>query len=432
MATKKNPVPRTSLPPKEGTAQLYISATEAAKSLGIKVQSLYAYVSRGLVRSILQPGSRHRLYYREDIERAGKRMGGRGGMPDTVEAVLTWGTPLFHTAITDLRADGPVYRGRPAIPLAQSGRTFESVAELLWTGMDLPQISAWEAAEAPAGVADRLAAAVAGLEGVSCLRLMALTTTLVAVAGQRRPDFERGTTVGDARQLLGLYCGALGLLGPKPSFIGAQDAGTPLASIFLRAMSGEVNRDTLRAINFAFILCADHEMSPATLSARVAASSGAELRACLLAAIGTHSGMFLAGGCDGSEALLRAARSAQEMHELMLRLERTGERIPGYNLKAYPQGDPRARSLLELAEGFGPKGRRVRELIGSVERDFDLRPGLEVGLIALAAALDLPPRSASAIWAIGRCAGWVAHVIEQRQQAFMVRPRARYVGPAPH
>ena len=129
MVIKKNPVNRKPLPAREGTAARYVTARDAALSLGIKVESLYAYVSRGVVRSIVQPGQRTRLYYREDIERAWHRMGGRAGIPDTAESVLSWGQPVFQTAITDLSDDGPVYRGRQAHLLADSGRSFESVAE---------------------------------------------------------------------------------------------------------------------------------------------------------------------------------------------------------------------------------------------------------------------------------------------------------------
>lgn len=428
MGVKKNPVPRTPLPAREGVAQQYVSAEEAAKSLGIKVASLYAYVSRGLVRSIVQPGLRERLYYREDIERAGKRMGARAGSPGTVESVLNWGQPVFQTALTDLAEDGPLYRGRPAIALAESGRSFEAVAELLWTGMDLPQLRAWETGAPPARLGERLSAAIRGGEALSCLRLMALTTTIVAITGHSRPDFERGSTIADARQLIVLYCGALGLMGPSRKFLAAPPEGMPLAELFLRALSVRPSRDAIRAVNLALILCADHELSPGTLSARIAASCASELRACLLSAIGAHAGLFLAGGCDESEALLRAARDAGEMHALMSGIERSGGRIPGYNLRAYPKGDPRARKLLETAASLGPRGRRVQLLVASVEKKFDLQPSLETGLVALVAALDLPPRTASALWAIGRSAGWVAHVIEQRQAGFMVRPRARYTG----
>ncbi len=429
--SKKNKVPRVPLPPREGTAQNYVTAEQATQALGIKPASLYAYVSRGLIRSILQPGSRARLYYREDVERAGQRMGGRAGMPDTVEAVLSWGQPVFHSAITDLAEDGPVYRGRPAHVLAESGRSFESVAELLWSGIDMPQLDHWEAPTLPPNFVRRLTASLRDAPDLNCLRIMSAATALLAVDGQPRPDFERGTTIPDTRSLMLAYVGALGLMGPPGRFITAAAEGSPMAELFLRALGATVRPDTLRAVNTAFILCADHELSSSTLAGRVAASCGGELRAGMLAALATHSGTALAGGCDRSEALLRSARDADEMYALMSRIERTGGRIPGYNLKAYPKGDPRARRLLALAASVGPKAEPIVRLIESVEARFDLQPSLEVGLVALAVALQLPERSASALWALSRVAGWVAHVIEQRQAGFMVRPRARYTGPRP-
>ncbi|MGE0800568.1 MAG: citrate/2-methylcitrate synthase [Lautropia sp.] len=430
MASLKKPVPRTPLPPRAGTAGIYVTAADACAALGIKASTLYSYVSRGVIRSIVQPGQRSRLYYREDVERAGKRIGGRAGMPDTVEAVLSWGQPVFQTSIADLRDDGPIYRGRSALALAQSGRSFESVAELLWSGMDIAQLRAWDITPLPGEVRQRLNAALKGAQALTCLRIMAVTTTLIAVGGQRRPDFERGSTIPDARQLIQSYAGAYGLLGPKGAFV-APNEGEPLAAIFLRSMGATPTAAAVRAVNAALIICAEHELSPGSLAARVAASSGAELRACLLAAIATHSGTFLVGGCDQSEALLRQARSADEMYALMSSIERSGGRIPGYNLRVYPKGDPRARWLLALAESVSPKARRIHTLIDSVEARFDLMPSLEVGLVGLSEALDLPLRSASAIWSLARVAGWVAHVIEQRQAGFMVRPRARYVGPGP-
>jgi citrate synthase len=426
---KKNPVQRTPLPPRDGTAQSYVTAEQATQALGIKVASLYSYVSRGLIRSIVQPGSRNRLYYREDVERAGQRMGGRAGIPDTVEAVLSWGQPVFHSAITDLTEEGPVYRGRPALRLAESGRSFESVAELLWGGVDLPQLEHWDPPVLPDRFLLRLGPAIKDAPGLNGLRIMSVVTALLAVDGQARPDFERGSTIPDARTLMLMYAGALGLMGPARRYVKADPQGSTLAEIFLRAMGAPTSAQHINTVNTAFILCADHELSPSTLAARVAASCGGELRACLQAAIATHAGTLLAGGCDRSEALLRAAGDAEQMFELMSRIERGGGRIPGYNIKAYPKGDPRARRLLALAASIGAPANPIVELVSRAEERFDLQPSLEVGLVAVAASLQLPERSASALWALARVAGWVAHIIEQRQAGFMVRPRARYVGP---
>lgn len=350
-------------------------------------------------------------------------------MPATVEAVLSWGQPVFQTSITDLTEAGPVYRGRSAIGLAEAGRSFESVAELLWTGMDLPQLAFWQVDEPPARLGERLAATITDPLNLSCPRLIALTTALVAVSGPRTPDFERGTTVSDARQLMVWYARALGFMGKPNKFLTVPAAGASIAELFLRALAGTPTRDAIRAVNYALILCADHELSSGTLAGRVAASCATELRACILAAAATHSGKLLAGGCDDAEILLREAKGTEEMASLMTSIERSGGRIPGYNMKAYPKGDPRSRKLLELAASLGGGASRILKLVAGVEAKFNLHPSIEVGLVALCAALGLPVRSASSLWTLGRTAGWIAHIVEQRQAGFMIRPRARYVGP---
>jgi citrate synthase len=106
--------------------------------------------------------------------------------------------------------------------------------------------------------------------------------------------------------------------------------------------------------------------------------------------------------------------------------------VPGFNLVAYPKGDPRARYLLEVAGGIASPAssfQRVAALLQEARESFDLAPGLEVGLVGLALALELPRRSASALWTIGGCAGWTAHVIEQRMAGFMLHRRAKYISP---
>jgi len=407
----------------------YLSAPEAARLLGVKVPSLYSYVSRGVIRSVMQPGTRARLYYREDVEGAGKRMGGRAGIPETVETAVRWGQPMLASAITELTDEGPRYRGRAAVDLARAARRFESVAELLWSGIDLPSLAHWEQAEPPAEVWKRIEAAAGGSKGFTSGRLMVLANVMLALSMPDRPDFERGSTVTDARQLIALYASSMGLLGPLRRPVrpwGERSIATLLRDALIGPKASERAVD---AIDAALIVCADHELSPSTLAARVAASAGADLRACLHAAIVTQSGTRLGGGCDRVEALLVGARTAADLKASIAGLEQAGQRVPGFNLVAYPKGDPRARFLLELSATVAPAGspfRRLDGLLAEAREAFDLQPSIEVGLIGLALALGLPPRGASALWTIGRCAGWTAHVIEQRLAGFMLRPRAKY------
>ena len=429
-------IPRKPTVAPVAAASDYLSAPEAARLLGVKVPSLYSYVSRGVIRSVMQPGTRARLYYREDVEGASKRMGGRAGIPETVETAVRWGQPMLATSITELNDAGPRYRGRAALELAASGRSYESVAELLWSGLDLPALSHWDQAEPLADVWKRIdtsAAAAATPGTLTSGRVMVLANVMLALSMPDKPDFERGSTVADARRLIALYASTMGLLGPAAKAVRPW-TGRSVAALLGAALLGpRASVESVRAIDAALIVCADHELSPPTLAARVAASAGADLRACLHAAIVTQSGTRLGGGCDRTEVMLANARTPADLRASIAGLEHSGRQVPGFNLVVYPKGDPRAHFLLKLAGDVAttPQSpfRRLDGLLREARDSFDLAPSIEVGLIGLALALGLPRRAASALWTVGRCAGWTAHVIEQRMAGFMLRPRAKYVSP---
>lgn len=414
----------------------YLTATQAAEALNVKVPSLYSYVSRGVIRSVTQPGTRARLYYREDVERAAKRMGGRAGIPDTVETAVRWGQPMLTTSITDLADGGHRYRGVPALELAVAGRSFESVAELLWSGVDVPGLTLWEAAMPSSDVLDRLDAAAGSSDTLTSARLMSLATAIIATAMPNKPDFERGTTVADAVSLISLYACAMGLLGPARKVYRPSHPQS-IAQLMANALIGEDAADArtraahLRAINATLVVCADHELSPATFAARVAASAGAELRACLHAAIVTQSGIRFGGGCERTEALLASVQTSEALRDAITGYVASGRQVPGFNPVSYPKGDPRARYLIDLASSMPQNERNQFHALDGIfkeaQAEFDLKPRIDVGLVSVSFALGLPRRAAAAMWIIGRCAGWTAHVIEQRLAGFTMRPRAKYV-----
>jgi citrate synthase len=181
----------------------------------------------------------------------------------------------------------------------------------------------------------------------------------------------------------------------------------------------------------ALVLAADHELNPSTFAARVAASAGASLPACMMAALAALSGPLHGAATARVEAFVaevaKPERGAAAVGERLAR----GESVPGFGHPVYPEGDPRGARLLEVAQRLGGRSRGVRILV-SVVNAMDLvareRPTLDVGLVALSHALGLPRGGALAIFACGRVAGWIAHALEQRAAGFILRPRARYVG----
>lgn len=410
-----------------GPSSEYVTAAEAARILKVKPQTLYTYVSRGLIRSVAQLDRKNRLYYREDVDKVRSRSDARAGSGAAAESALRWGQPVINTGITELTPDGPRYRGRLAVDLARERRSFEAVAELLWTGIDHLEPIVWDQEQLPAGFGELMDHVVLQGELPPILRIFGIATTMLGAAEAARNEIRRGTTIPAARQIMLTLGGCLGYLGPRRRFAGPR-SDRSLAENIARTLLEDPAPAVIQAINTALVMCADHELSPSTFAARVAASTGAELRACMLAAVGAHSGALLGGGCDRAEELLRDARTPEDVRARLMGLEQAGSRIPGFNIVIYPKGDPRARLLLQLARALaqGERARLVYDFIDEADRRLHLRPSLEVGLVALTIALEMPAHSASALWALGRTAGWIAHVMEQRLAGFVLRPRARF------
>jgi citrate synthase len=195
----------------------------------------------------------------------------------------------------------------------------------------------------------------------------------------------------------------------------------------------EVKR-AVAPINQALVLCADHELNVSTFTARVTASSGADLYACVSAALAALSGPRHGGACDRIEALMQEVGRPERAATVVRERLRRGESVPGFGHQLYPKGDPRTPPLLEATWAVRPEPpavRVVRAVLDAMAEAGHPPPAVDFALVALSAALGLPPGGAAAVFAVGRAAGWVAHVLEQREQGHLLRPRARYVEPPP-
>jgi len=408
----------------------YLGADEAARLLRIKPQTLYTYVSRGLIRSVAQIDGKKRLYYREDVEKVRARSVARLGQGAMAESAMRWGgQPVINTSITEITPEGPLYRGRSAVDLARNGNSLEAVAELLWTGVLHHEPMRWDHEALPPEFVGMMNGVALQGPRLPIARVYALATSMLGIAETAGSEIRRGTTISAARQLMLALAGCVGYLAREPAFCAPQP-GKSVAESVAGVFDLQAGTAAAAAINQALVLSADHELSSSTFAARVAASTGAELRACVLAAIAAHSGATLGGGCDLAEDLLRGAETRNDVTRRLAAAEKSGARVPGFNLPVYPKGDPRARQLLRLAQSLVPQSPRstlIGTFIEEAEQRLHLRPSIEVGLVALTAALGMPERSASALWTLGRTVGWIAHVMEQRLAGFVLRPRAKYV-----
>lgn len=413
-----------------------LDAKTAASLLGVKTQTLYAYVSRGLIRSAPRRGTQASLYHREDVEalRLNGRAGAASGPPavDPGDRSTRWniGGALLQTAITVVEEAGPRYRGKPAVDLAASLRPFEDCVELLWGGTLPVRSAVWN----PPIVQPRFHAWTSSLGEIAgqatTRQLLSLIAQAYGASSGRNPENALGATVLAGRQILQVLGAAIGLLRAKPQYL-VNDKPEPLAALMARNAGLPARDETLQVLNACLILSADHELAPSTFAARIAASAGGDIFACLTSALGTFDGPLTGFACDESERLLRQADSPARYVKLLKEQIRRKEGVPGYNHPLYPGGDPRAIHLLGLARELAQtaQARRILECIDAGAAETGCTPSLAVGLVAVAAALNLPEESPGLIMAVGRAAGWVAHMSEQRLAGFMVRPRTKYVGP---
>jgi len=402
-----------------------LSSQQAAAYLGIKVQTLYAYASRGLVKGLPGARGRGRRYRREDLEPLRARSAGPAAQ------AMRFGEPVLDTRITRMTASGPEYRGRLAADLVRSGVPFESVAELLWSGA-LPARAIRWVNDGPALPARELARLLP--VGAAPLTALSVVLPVLGAADPLRFDSEPASVLARARRLIPRLAACYALVLEPKRIVAASDTGDPVRALAL-ALGVPLNRKAIELLRSTLILCADHELNTSTFAARVAALTGADLYACLSAAVAAFSGPLHGGASEQVEWLAREAASPEGAITAVADRMRRGERLPGFGHPLYPAGDPRVQPLLDLAMAHKPRAPRVRTiaaLTDAMARANRPKPNVDVALAAVCAALELPIGMGPAIFAIGRSAGWVAHVLEQQQEPRgALRPRARFVGDDP-
>jgi len=205
--------------------------------------------------------------------------------------------------------------------------------------------------------------------------------------------------------------------------LGAAPGSEPVHARLARGWSVEDEGADL--IRKALVLLADHELNASTFAARVAASTGSPIAACLLAGLATLSGPRHGGAGAAAIALIEDAErlGPDDAITRWLALDRP---LPGFGHPLYPEGDPRAEGLFS---GLGIDGALSR-LRDAVLAATGLHPNIDFALAAMTRGLRLPADAPFRLFALGRSVGWTAHAIEQATSNRLIRPRARYDGPA--
>jgi citrate synthase len=405
-----------------------LTAEQTATRLGVKLSTVYAYVSRGVLDRQLAEDGRTSRFDVAQVDQIAQR-----GRPRADGRRLGGVDVSLATAITSIEGERLFYRGHDAVVLAGQV-SFEQAAELLWSG-ELPAPLRWPVAPARVGLR--------GLNlpgGSAPLERMAVVTALLACSQPLRIDLRPDSVCQHARALISHFVEATELV-PKRRGRAATQAnarartaelrGGIAARLWPRLTQLTAAPARVAVLDAALVLLADHELATSTFAARVAASTRADPFAIVLAGLGTVSGPLHGKAALGAHELLLDAEQSRSPERAVARTLGARGMVPGFGHGVYLQGDPRAQRLLGMLGAL--IGRSERGLVDAVATTASgasgKQPNVDFALAAFAFAARMPLGATEAIFAIARSAGWIAHALEEYgEKPLRFRARAIYIG----
>lgn len=362
------------------------------------------------------------------------------------------GVIVTETQLGDVRgAEGFYhYRQYSAVELA-AARSFEDVWYLMFHGelASATQLAAFRAETAalralPAAVGDALPTlARAGALSGPLAGLRTALSLLGATAGFRPLyDIDAGQRRIDALAA----CAAVPTLITALHRLGqGQQPVEPRADLghaanYLYMLTGEEPEpDRVRAIEAYLISTIDHGFNASTFTARVIASTGADLAACLVGAVGALSGPLHGGAPSRALDMLDAIGTPDRIDSWIRDSVLRGDRIMGFGHSVYRTEDPRSRMLRGVAEQFGGPlvefavqvEARVEALLAELKPGRELHTNVELYAGVVMELCGLPREMFTPTFCAARVVGWSANILEQAEDSKIIRPAARYVGPPP-
>jgi len=393
--------------------ELYLSAREAAAELAISPATLYAYVSRGLVRSEPTQDSRKNRYRAEDVRALKER---RVPSPEprglrSFDADL----PVMDTEISTITEEGAIYRGVNCVDLAEND-TLEHTATLLW---DVSGVDPFAPDNTPVISDEMRAIAQAARRAAPIDRAIAV----LALASSADP--RAFTRAHDGRAMVGARIVRLLVA----TMLNTDPSSAPLHHQIAGAWAPD-NKHAADLIRRALVLLAEHELNASTFTARCAASTGLNLYDSVIAGLAALKGPKHGGAGVLASQLVKTLVD-RDVEPLVRERVALGERFAGFGHGVYKRGDRRAQSLLNALARAGAPRKFTKEVPDRIAEATGELVNIDYALAVLVHALRLPPGSELALFAMARSVGWIAHASEQLQHGKLIRPRARYVGPAP-
>ena len=392
---------------------LYLSAREAAAELSISPATLYAYVSRGLIRSEPSPDSRSHRYRAEDV-RGLKERRTPAAEPRGLRS-FDADLPVLDSAISTITEAGAIYRGVNCVELAEKD-TLEHTATLLW---DVTSVDPFAAENCPV-VSDAMQAIAQAAR-----RAAPIDRAIAVLALAASADPRAFTRAADGRAMIGGRIVRLLVA----TMLNREPSADPLHQQIAQAWAAD-NKHAADLIRRALVLLADHELNASTFTVRCAASTGLSLYDAVIAGLAALKGPRHGGAGVLASRLVKTLVDNDVAPVIRERVA-LGERFAGFSHGVYKRGDPRAISLLEALTRAGAPRKFTREIPERIAEATGEFVNIDYALAVLVHALRMPAGSELALFAMARCVGWIAHASEQLQHGRLIRPRARYVGAAP-
>lgn len=389
----------------------YYSAQEASKKLGVSRNTLYAYVSRGLIRSEpVSPGHRSSRYHALDVDRLATRSGVHKAPAQALQSATDWGAPIMESAITLIGDETFYYRGL-AVPHLAETWSFEQAVALLWDMPDTALLQPDPALRAIIETAVKDSSAGDPVERF--LAVLAVLNHQDAAAFHFTPE----TTIGAGTLMMdGFLC-----------ILTGQWPCGPIAEHL--AATWQLDRAAQALINSALILTADHELNLSSFTARCAASAGCSPYAAVAAATHAFFGRRHGGNTERIRGLLHESDGRGSLYEAIASRIKRGDPVPGFGHRLYNR-DPRAAFLLQRLPDQCGYVKQALEASGALLAGA--YPSVDFALVMMEKELSLPEQAGTHLFYLGRQAGLTAHILEQYSQNRLIRPRALYVGVAPN
>ncbi|WP_307622857.1 citrate synthase [Streptomyces sp. V3I7] len=398
-----------------------LSTRETAELLGVKPETVYAYVSRGQLGSRRAPGGRGSTFDAAEVEALARR-----NRRDSAGSPGSGGELSVRTRITLIDQDRYYFRGVDATQLA-AHHSYEEVAEWLWTGRMSPGVT-FTAPESTVAVARRAVDALP--EHTSPTDRLRVAAIAAAAEDPLRFDLSEEAVLGTARVLIPTLVAAL-----PPEPYGHRDDGPLAHRLWGRLTAREPDETSLRALDTALALLVDHDLAASTLAVRVAASARAHAYASVSAGLGVLEGPLHGAASGLAHRLLLDVLEQGTAVPVIADELRAGRRIPGLGHRLYQGEDPRARALFALLEQIPaaePALLAAHDIVATTARHAPLHANVDLALAVLTVASGMPATAGETIFAVARTAGWIAHALEEYgERPLRMRPSGHYVGPRP-